>query len=93
MLDKAKETAAHHERVARRQRMRRLGARLSYWIVVALAICVTAPWTFIDTTARIGVQNLLFDEYQRWRSASSRSTTTRSPGSAAGRGRAPVSAR
>ena len=67
MLDKAKESAALRDHVARRQRMRRLGARLSYWIVVALAICVTAPWTFIDTTARIGVQNLLFDEYQRWR--------------------------
>ena len=48
MLDKAKESAAQRERVARRQRMRRLGARLSYWIVVALAIVVTAPWTFLD---------------------------------------------
>jgi adenylate cyclase len=67
MLDKAKESAALRERAARRQRMRRLGARLSYWIVVALAIVVTAPWTFIDFTAHTGVQNLLFDGYQRWR--------------------------
>jgi adenylate cyclase len=67
MLDKANESAARRARGARQQRMRRLGARLSYWVVVALAIVITAPWTFIDSTGRIGVQNLLFDGYQRWR--------------------------
>ena len=49
------------------RRLQRLIARLSYWIVVALAIGVSAPWTLIRSTERVAVQNLLFDEFQRWR--------------------------
>ena len=47
--------------------MRRLGSRLSYWIVVGLAIFVSAPWALVNSTERVAVQNLLFDEFQRWR--------------------------
>ena len=50
---------------ARRERLRRLGSRLSYWIAVALAICATAPWTLVASPARTAVQNLLFDQFQR----------------------------
>ena len=66
MLDKANPTDKS-ERTAQRQRMRRLGARLSYWLIVAIAIVVTTPWTLINTSERTAVQNLLFDEFQRWR--------------------------
>src|SRR4051794_36753187 len=55
------------ERSERRQRLRRMGARLSYWLVVGLAIFVAAPWTLINSTERVAVQNLLFDEFQRRR--------------------------
>ena len=47
-------------------RWRRLGARLSYWIIVTLAILVAAPWTLVNSPERSAVQNLLFDEFQRW---------------------------
>jgi adenylate cyclase len=66
MLDKTGKTADPDPQ-ARRQRMRRLGARLSYWVVVALTIVVTAPWTLVNSTERLAVQNLLFDEFQRWK--------------------------
>jgi adenylate cyclase len=49
------------------RRWRRLGARLSYWLIVTLAIAVATPWTLIGTPERFIVQNLLFDEFQRWR--------------------------
>jgi adenylate cyclase len=48
-------------------RWRRMGARLSYGIVVALAVVATSPWALINSTERLAVQNLLFDEFQRWR--------------------------
>ena len=66
MLDTAG-TTAQMDRLARGQRIRRLGARLSYWIVVSAAIVVAAPWTLVNSTERLAVQNLLFDEFQRWR--------------------------
>ena len=46
-------------------RWRRLAARLSYWLIVALAIAVAAPWTVVASPERSAVQNLLFDAYQR----------------------------
>ncbi len=49
------------------RRWRRLGVRLSYWLIVALAIGVATPWTLIGSPERSAVQNLLFDEFQRWR--------------------------
>jgi len=49
------------------RRWRRLGARLSYWLIVTLAIAVATPWTLIGSPERSLVQNLLFDEFQRWR--------------------------
>lgn len=67
MLDLASKTARDGERANRRQRLRRLAGRLSYWIVVALAIAVTAPWTLVNSGERVAVQNLLFDEFQRWK--------------------------
>jgi adenylate cyclase len=66
MLDTTGKIAAP-DPLARRQRMRRLGARMSYWLVVALTIVVAAPWTLINSTERLAVQNLLFDEFQRWK--------------------------
>ena len=60
-------TQGQHDRTERRQRLKRLGVRLSYWLVVTLAIVVTAPWSLISSTERLAVQNLLFDEFQRWR--------------------------
>ena len=52
---------------AGRARLRRLGARLTYWVIVSLAIAVAAPWTLVNSTERVAVQNLLFDAFQRWR--------------------------
>ncbi|MDE3177784.1 MAG: adenylate/guanylate cyclase domain-containing protein [Pseudomonadota bacterium] len=66
MLDRLA-TAPIAERSARSQRMRRLVARLSYWVVVGLAIFVAAPWALVESSERVAVQNLLFDEFQRWR--------------------------
>src|SRR5579863_1780226 len=66
MLDRSEETR-EQQRSAKRQRMRRLGARLSYWIVVSFAIVVASPWTLVNSAERTAVQNLLFDEFQRWR--------------------------
>ena len=66
MLDTALQIRTR-DRAEKRQRLRRFGARLSYWIVVTLAIVAAAPWTLVNTTERIAVQNLLFDEFQRWR--------------------------
>jgi adenylate cyclase len=48
-------------------RWRRLGARLSYWIIVTLAILLATPWTIVNSPERSAAQNLLFDEFQRWR--------------------------
>ena len=65
MLDSARTPLGPAPTPARR--WRRLGARLSYWIIVTLAIAVTAPWTRIASPERSAVQNLLFDQFQRWR--------------------------
>jgi adenylate cyclase len=51
---------------AGRARLRRLGARLTYWVIVSLAIGVAAPWTLVNSAERVAVQNLLFDAFQRW---------------------------
>ena len=67
MLDLASKTAGESERADRRARLRRRGARLSYWIVVTLVIAVAAPWTLVNSGERIAVQNLLFDAFQRWK--------------------------
>ncbi len=66
MLDSVTNSGGR-DRTAERQRLRRLGARLSYWIVVTFAIVVAAPWTLVNSSERMAVQNLLFDEFQRWR--------------------------
>ena len=47
-------------------RWRRLGVRLSYWLIVTLAIVVATPWTIVASPERSAMQNLLFDEFQRW---------------------------
>lgn len=65
MLDRTRDKA--QERTARRKRLWRLGSRLSYWIIVSLALVIAAPWTLVNSTERLAVQNLLFDEFQRWR--------------------------
>ena len=67
MLDLASKTAGEGDSAGGRQRLRRLSARLSYGIVVVLAIGLAAPWTLVNSTERVAVQNLLFDEFQRWK--------------------------
>ena len=49
---------------------------MSYWLIVVLAIGVATPWTLTASPERSEVQNLLFDEFQRWRP---RSETTAPP--------------
>ena len=66
MLDIARTTPRPAPSWAPFLRWRRLGMRLSYWIIVTLAIVVAIPWTIVNSPERSALQNLLFDEFQRW---------------------------
>ena len=46
------------------RKRRRMGL---YWLAVALALATTSPWSLVSGPLRANIQNLLFDQFQRWR--------------------------